>query len=447
MPALVEKLERRELLCFVGADGDAAHVPAAHSLATAEPMGPAPALVISIPDGAVGTWRSAAAMPHSLAEVAAGVIGGKIYVVGELAPATFIYDIASDTWSAGAARPFPGNHHAAEVINGKLYLFGGLTAGSDGKVQVYDPVANAWSAGTDMPFAAGSSSSALIGGKVYVAGGIVGVNTTNRMAAYDPATNTWAEMAPMPQGRNHTAAATDGQKFYVFGGRGPGSGDRNGTTNGFDTTQVYDPATNTWQSSLTPGSTLAPMPQARGGMGKAVYLNGGFYVIGGETLTGAGATDDGVYHRVDFYHPATNSWRTDANLPTARHGIFPVEAAGKIYVAGGGIHFGGSGSAVMEVLTPFLSVPPPPPPPVPPPPAATVVGRWVFYNNSAFDGNDPAANAADDAAVAPDKVAALPGGATSFLKLHELLQRHQRRDGGRGQPARHRRADGGRLRL
>ncbi len=37
------------------------------------------------------------------------------------------------------------------------------------------------------------------------------------------------------------------------------------------------------------------------------------------------------------------------------------------------------------------------------PGTATVVGRHVFYNDSAFDGNDPAANAADDGAIAPDK--------------------------------------------
>ena len=39
------------------------------------------------------------------------------------------------------------------------------------------------------------------------------------------------------------------------------------------------------------------------------------------------------------------------------------------------------------------------------------VGRYVFYNNSAFDGSDPAAGAADDNAIAPDKEALLPGGA------------------------------------
>ncbi len=43
-----------------------------------------------------------------------------------------------------------------------------------------------------------------------------------------------------------------------------------------------------------------------------------------------------------------------------------------------------------------------------------VAGRHVFYNNSTFDGNDPAAGAADDAAIAPNKVALLPGQRAAF---------------------------------
>ncbi|MBN2477233.1 MAG: lamin tail domain-containing protein [Pirellulales bacterium] len=42
-------------------------------------------------------------------------------------------------------------------------------------------------------------------------------------------------------------------------------------------------------------------------------------------------------------------------------------------------------------------------------PSAEVVGRHVFYNTSAFDGNSAAANALDDNAIAPDKEALLPG--------------------------------------
>jgi ELWxxDGT repeat protein len=51
----------------------------------------------------------------------------------------------------------------------------------------------------------------------------------------------------------------------------------------------------------------------------------------------------------------------------------------------------------------------------PPAPAtAAVVGRQVFYNRSAFDGNSGSASAADDAAVATDKRALLPGGTATF---------------------------------
>ena len=46
---------------------------------------------------------------------------------------------------------------------------------------------------------------------------------------------------------------------------------------------------------------------------------------------------------------------------------------------------------------------------------ATVVARHIFYNNSAFDGRDSAANAADDNAIATDKVALRPDdGQASF---------------------------------
>ena len=43
-----------------------------------------------------------------------------------------------------------------------------------------------------------------------------------------------------------------------------------------------------------------------------------------------------------------------------------------------------------------------------------VTGRHVFYNNSAWDGNDAGANAADDAAIATNKSPLLPGETANF---------------------------------
>ena len=296
-------------------------------------------------------WVTGSPMPVSLGEVAGGVIGTKLYLVGENNSATLSYDLASGTWSSTTAlaqRPLVGNHHGAEVFNGKLYLIGGFGGGSEGKVQIYNPATNSWTTGANMPFATGSPATALINGQIYVAGGIVNGATTNLAAKYNPTTNAWTSIAPMPVGRNHAASNTDGTKLYVFGGRDGA----NVPSNGFNDTQIYNPSTNTWQSSSQAGSTLAPLPQARGGMGKAVYYKGEFYVIGGETSTGAGATAQKVYTRVDIYNPATNAWRLGAAMPTGRHGIFPLLHGWRIYVPGGGTQAGFSNSNINQIYIP-----------------------------------------------------------------------------------------------
>lgn len=294
-----------------------------------------------------GNWDAAASLPVALGEVAGGIIEGVLYLVGEGSNDTLAYQLPSGTWEAPgsrAQRPFPGHHHAAEVVDGKLYLFGGLGNGSDGQVQIYDPTTDTWQTGIAAPFPSGSASSALIGGLVYYAGGIIGSVTTDQAAVYDPMADTWTPIAPMPVGMNHAAHATDGDRFFVIGGRDGG----NTVSNGFDYLQIYDPASDSWESSTDVGSALAPLPQARGGTGQGVFFDGELYVLGGETQTGAGATADDVYDRVDVYDPALNSWREASPIPTARHGIWPLVHGGRLYLPGGGVQKGNSQSTIFQ---------------------------------------------------------------------------------------------------
>ena len=114
-----------------------------------------------------------------------------------------------------------------------------------------------------MPFAAGSSSTAVIGNQVYVAGGIVGSSTTTQAARYTPATDVGSHRsdAPGPQPRRRRVGRLEDVRLRRARARQRG---RQRVANGFDTVQIYDPATDSWESSLDPGSTLAPLPQARG---------------------------------------------------------------------------------------------------------------------------------------------------------------------------------------
>jgi N-acetylneuraminic acid mutarotase len=276
-------------------------------------------------------------------------VNGVLYIVSGDTSATLAYDLKSGVWRSDiATRPLVGQLHSAEVINSKLYLFGGLGGGSEGTVQIYNPNTNSWSLGSAAPYAAGSASTTVINGKVYMAGGIVGSGTVSTAAVYNPATNTWSSIASMPAGRNHAAAGTEGTQFFIFGGRTGG----NTVSNGFNDVQIYNPSTNSWQWSGQAGSTIPSLPQARGGMGKAAFYGNEFYVMGGETTaSGTGQVAGNVYNRVDVYNPTSQTWRLESAMPIALHGVSPVVADGKIFVAGGGVQAGQSTSAVFQIFS------------------------------------------------------------------------------------------------
>ena len=300
-------------------------------------------------------WRQLPPLPVPLGDVAAGVIGRYLYVIGGGNAGTLRYDLSAAEWlpaDALSQRPFAGHHQAAEAWDGKLYVFGGFQA--EGRTQIYDPVRDIWKVGADVPFRAASSVSAVIGGRIYVAAGLAGRSPTGQAAVYDPATDRWSSIESMPHPRHHAAAATDGRRLFVFGGREGGAG----VSDGVAEVQIYDPATNRWSSSNDPSAGMAPLPFGRGGTGKAVFLGGRFYVLGGETRSDAGATPAKVYARVDIYDPQRNRWVSGQPMPVPRQGAFPVAAFGRILVAGGNDRADWGPSTAFDYYTPPASAAP-----------------------------------------------------------------------------------------
>jgi titin len=86
-----------------------------------------------------------------------------------------------------------------------------------------------------------------------------------------------------------------------------------------------------------------------------------------------------------------------ANLPTGAAVGSYITATATVMSGGAGVLAG----STSEFSAPVQAVGPNEP--------ATVAGRYIFYNLSAFDGRSMAANANDDAAIATDKQALLPG--------------------------------------
>src|SRR3989475_6438475 len=110
-------------------------------------------------------------MPTKRGSPVAGVAGDKIYVIGgattslgsketavhparpHVSVATVEeYDPATNTWRQRSSMPTPRNHATAGVVNGKIYVIGGrvgggfITSGSSNAdvVEEYDPATDAW---------------------------------------------------------------------------------------------------------------------------------------------------------------------------------------------------------------------------------------------------------------------------------------------------------------
>lgn len=297
-------------------------------------------------------WAPADPLPAAAGGIAAGVIGTRLYLVGERNPTTFVLDLGSGHWAprtSHAMRPSFRDASGAEVLGGKFYLFGG-SGDRAGLLQIYDPDADAWRVGPPIPFPAIASASAVIAGRLYVAGGSDGGRPATHAAVYDPVAQRWTPVASLPQPRSHAASGTDGTRLFLFGGEGPGAESTDSGSRLTATVQVYDPATGHWTiSDGSPGSP-APLPEPRARMGRAVYYRGEFYLVGGVTAEGAGPVR--TSERVDVYDPVANTWRSGPPMPTPRRDISPVLQDGRIYVAGGGTRGGPWLSPVMEVLVP-----------------------------------------------------------------------------------------------
>ncbi len=291
--------------------------------------------------------RLGAPLPMVIDEAAAGAIGDRLYLVGHAADSTVRrYHLGTNEWEQPVARrPALGFSHAAEVLGGRLYLMGGSRE-AHGVLQVFDPSMDQWSFGADLPFRAAGSASAAIDGRLFVAGGLDRKAPVGVAARYDPESDQWVTLAPMPLPRGLAGSGTDGRRWYVFGGRGGGAEGDSLASAVSDQVQVYDPASDRWIVSGRDAGAPLPLPEPRTDLGRAVYADGEFWLIGGGTT----ATGDSASARIDIFDPVANRWRRGPDLSVPRRGAFPVLVGRRIYVLGGRTPSGRSQARDLEII-------------------------------------------------------------------------------------------------
>ena len=177
-----------------------------------------------------------------------------------------VAQMPTSPWKKGAPFPEPDEELYGVTTNGKLYVFGGWNEGkARGVAYEYDPATDKWTKKTSMPRPAHHAALAAANGKIYVMGGFVPPKDTaipvggawepiDNAWEYDPAADSWKSLPPLPGKRGSAVAAEAGGKIYVIGGATTMEGSKDpfftffGPSRVLSTNEVYDPATNKWES-------------------------------------------------------------------------------------------------------------------------------------------------------------------------------------------------------
>lgn len=269
-------------------------------------------------------WVTLPSIPLARSELAAAVIGTRIYVVGGFGGGERVdrFETTTGIWQQVADLPEAVHHAGVAALDGRIYVAGGYRI--EGMTELaavwsYDPASDIWEQRANLPTARGALGLAAVGGKLYAIGGArghLGGPVTGAVEEYDPATNRWEPRAEMLTPREHLAVVSADGLVFAVGGRANGDErDLFAAAN-----EVYDPVANQWQAR-------AALPVPRGGL-SGVFVAGNVVVLGGER--GSMAFAD-----ADAYDISTDRWTVLPSMALARHGLASAAVGHVIYAITG----------------------------------------------------------------------------------------------------------------
>jgi N-acetylneuraminic acid mutarotase len=265
---------------------------------------------------------------------------GKIAVVAGLlvddTPSAQVdfYDPATDRWSPGPPLPVPLHHTAAGVLGGRLYVVGGYTGTSGRWMPVADvrslgPGETAWRSEPALTGPRGALAVAALDDALVAVGG-VGSGREVRTEILRRGASAWERGPDLPHPAEHLAASGSGGRAYSIAGR------YQSLEGNLATVHSLAPGEGRWREETSLNHT-------RGGIG-AASPEGRPCVAGGEEPAG---TISSVECLVD------GRWNVVATLAVPRHGVAVVAVGGTLHVIGGGAEPGLFVSDAHEAFTLF----------------------------------------------------------------------------------------------
>jgi N-acetylneuraminic acid mutarotase len=207
-----------------------------------------------------------------------------------------------------------------------------------GEPALTDPEPGAYGERAELPASNSEMAVAELDGKIYVLGGYPSTRQVqNTVQVYDPALDSWDSSVPLPLPLHHPVVVGVGGRLLSFGGQ---LADAGGSAGDEATARVLalDPS-----AASLGWVDLKPMPTARGG-GAAAVIGTLVYVVGGRPPAG---------NAFEVFDTASGNWTALEDLPQTlpdRNHLAAAAIGGKVYVAGGRYMGGGFSSPLTDSL-------------------------------------------------------------------------------------------------
>lgn len=227
------------------------------------------------------------------------------------------YDPSADRWSPGPPLPAPLHHTAAGVLDGRLYVVGGYTGATGTWTPVADvhslgPGETQWRAEPALAGPRGALAVAALDGGALVAIGGVGSGQQRRTEILRRGATAWDAGPDLPHPAEHLAATGFDGRAYAIAGRYQ-------TLEGnLDTVHSLRPGDSKWRDEPR-------LKHTRGGIGAATP--GRPCVAGGEETAGTIASIECLVGK---------SWQISGTLAVPRHGLAVAADGNRLHVIGGG---------------------------------------------------------------------------------------------------------------
>lgn len=227
-------------------------------------------------------------------------------------------------------------HTATPLADGRVLVTGGVVAGGDpADTEIFDPHTREWTRADDLTVPrAGHRAIRLQDGTVLVVGGGNPDEPRTALAErYDPLTGVWrpAGRIQAHRGEHALTLLRDGRVLAVGGVSGAvygPSAHRSDSDHRFDSVDLFDPATDSWQAA-------APLLRGRLDHGATLLPDGRVLVAGGCCAGPSDGRHDELTS-AELYDPRADAWQPTGSLNVGRwsHSAYLLPD-GRVLVVGG----------------------------------------------------------------------------------------------------------------